>query len=273
MTTRSGKPDGCPARPRFGDVTCELPRVHHGLHSAINATGQVAWWDDQGCVRYVVRCQEQSVPGACGRTSYRCRLSAGHAGMHWARDERDQFVRFATGDDVSPSPYDRGSPVCNATSFVEFNGERVQCVKTRGHDVIHAGFNKEGFRVAFVKSADDMCDVLSLSFFRGMRLRCVNPKGHESLHTGVFPDGDTVAFTQIVDTDKDPQWVHHEWRRYGHPLSNRKMTHVTPKIYKGVPVPEDLRNNWGEPEAIWWRHGVKAALDHIDISIRKATEE
>ncbi len=34
-----------------------------------------------------------------------------------------------------------------------------------------------------------------------------------------------------------------------------------PETYRGVAVPEGLRPNWDQPEAHWWRVGVKAALD------------
>lgn len=33
-----------------------------------------------------------------------------------------------------------------------------------------------------------------------------------------------------------------------------------PPTYRGVGVPEVLRPNWDQPEAHWWREGVKVAL-------------
>ncbi|QDN64397.1 hypothetical protein [Streptomyces sp. S1D4-14] len=34
-----------------------------------------------------------------------------------------------------------------------------------------------------------------------------------------------------------------------------------PTTYRGIPVPGVLHHNWDQPEAAWWRQGVKAALD------------
>lgn len=33
-----------------------------------------------------------------------------------------------------------------------------------------------------------------------------------------------------------------------------------PKTYRGIPVPESLHHNWDQPEAHWWRQGVRTTL-------------
>lgn len=39
--------------------------------------------------------------------------------------------------------------------------------------------------------------------------------------------------------------------------------HIAPKTFMGVPVPRSLAHDWDHVHAIWWRYGVRAAVNDI----------
>lgn len=45
-------------------------------------------------------------------------------------------------------------------------------------------------------------------------------------------------------------------------------THIAPETFMGVPVPSGLAHHWDHVHAIWWRNGVRAAVNDIQEDFR-----